>query len=125
MEIYYSEQTTTTPYIKFNPDGNFYMKGISVPENPLAFYKPLFTWLKNFAQKPSKELNFVMYLEYLNTSSTRVLVDIIYELKEVYKNTNGLKLIWQFEKEDEDMKEFGEEMEILTNLKITFEELKR
>lgn len=125
MEHLFIPKTTTTPEIKFYPDGNLYMEGISVPENSLNFYTPIFNWLKELAEVEKEGICFRMYLEYLNTSSTRSLVDIIFELKKMTISSEQLKIIWQYEMDDDDMHEFGEELEILTKVKIEFEEVNK
>ena len=46
MDSYYLEATPKTPEIDFNPAANtFLIKGRSIPENSIEFYRPLLDWL--------------------------------------------------------------------------------
>lgn len=118
-------KTTVTPRIELRVDGQLFMSGVSVPENSLKFYEPVFEWLGEYKKAPASKIRFEMAIDYLNTASTRALVDIIYELKKLVSDVNQLELIWGYETGDEDMLEFGKELEILADVKIGFRAVSR
>ena len=65
------EGTNKTPKITFNEeDGLLELKGRSIPENSIEFYKPLVDALDKYssASKPATTVN--VQLEYFNTSSS-------------------------------------------------------
>ena len=47
------EGTPKTPTIRFDvSEGIFEIKGRSIPENSVEFYKPLIDWLENYKETP-------------------------------------------------------------------------
>ena len=65
-------------------------------------------WVEEYTNNPNKEtvLNFKM--DYFNTSSTKILLDLMIMFKEISKNGKMLIINWYFEEEDEDMLEAGD-----------------
>ncbi len=51
MEPISIEGTPKTPSVKFDAaSGNIEIKGRSIPENSIEFYKPLVDWLEEYAR---------------------------------------------------------------------------
>jgi SiaC family regulatory phosphoprotein len=78
MHTYNIKGTEDTPTIildKFN--GIYSFVGCSLPENVVKFYQPVFVWLKDFSIDPPSKISVDFNLEYFNTASSRVLLDII------------------------------------------------
>jgi anti-anti-sigma regulatory factor len=67
------------------------------PETPLDFKNPIFDWMNNSNKKISK---LDLTLEFINTSSLMVLIEIIKEIK-------CKDIIWKIEKDDESMEDIG------------------
>ena len=87
MEPLIIKETEDTPEIIFNPAENtFKISKISVPEDAYEFYQPVIGWLKEYAQNPNKENIFEFDLEYVNTASSKQLIQVILALEEVVKN---------------------------------------
>ncbi|MDQ3394084.1 MAG: DUF1987 domain-containing protein, partial [Bacteroidota bacterium] len=54
MNNYYLKSTSKTPNIDFKyREGVFEIKGRSIPENSIEFYKPLIDWLDEYIQQPN------------------------------------------------------------------------
>ncbi len=119
MNNLYIKPTLSTPLIDFKTTGNLYIEGISTPENVSEFYKQAFDWIKNF-KSTKKDINFSMFFNYLNTSSTRMLVDLILNLKQLKEEGINVNFIWKYEDDDDDMLEMGEELELVTDIKFEF-----
>ena len=91
------------------------LKGRSIPENSIEFYKPLINWTENYsASAPSKTVLNVQ-LEYFNTSSSKCLLDIFKKLERI---DNPVTINWYYEEDDEDMLEAGEDYDAIID--ITF-----
>ena len=91
------------------------LKGRSIPENSIEFYKPLINWTENYsASTPSKTVLNVQ-LEYFNTSSSKCLLDIFKKLERI---DNPVTINWYYEEDDEDMLEAGEDYDAIID--ITF-----
>ncbi len=103
------DKTQDTPGIILDKkSGIFSFEGASIPENVKTFYKPVIEWVEEYTNNPNKEtvLNFKM--DYFNTSSTKILLDLMIMFKEISKNGKMLIINWYFEEEDEDMLEAGD-----------------
>jgi hypothetical protein len=120
MNPYSSEQTTKTPLIQFDPSsGNFELKGKSIPENSILFYKPLFEWMDQYIGTPAPKTVLHIQLDYFNTSSSKCVVDLFKKLEQIAKNGKGAAEInWMYDESDEDMLEAGEDYK--TIIKIPF-----
>ena len=110
-KIYLVEQTSKTPLIKFDSTtGVFEMKGKSIPENSVVFYKPFFEWLDAYVQQPAPTTTLNIQLDYFNTSSSKCIVDLFKRLDNITKNASGQATInWYYNENDEDMLEAGED----------------
>ncbi len=113
------ESSVKTPSINFDPNGNFELKGKSIPENTVMFYKPLFEWLDNYIQQPAPQTTLNIQLDYFNTSSSKCIVDLFKKLELISKNGNNKATInWLYDDDDDDMLEAGEDYKSI--IKIPF-----
>ncbi len=112
MESLSIEGTTKTPTVRFDGDlGVIEIKGRSIPENSIEFYKPLVDWLDKYSKvaKPLTKVN--VQLEYFNTSSSKCILDVFKKLEGIHKSNNEVIINWFYEEDDEDMLEAGEDYE--------------
>ena len=108
---YIVEQSYKTPLINFDGvTGNFEIKGKSIPDNSLKFYEPLLAWLDNYVQNSAPKTNLKIQLDYLNTDSTKCMIDLFRKLEQILKNGKGEIIInWLYEEQDDSMLEVGED----------------
>lgn len=112
MEPISIEGTAKTPSVKFNPDeGVIEIKGRSIPENSVEFYKPLVDWLEDYKANPLPKTDVYIQLEYFNTSSSKCILDVFKKLETIHKGKNEVQINWYYEEDDEDMLEAGEDYE--------------
>jgi hypothetical protein len=112
MEPIYIEGTPKTPEVKFDPEkGVVEIKGRSIPENSIEFYKPLIDWLEEYAKSPLEKTQVNVHLEYFNTSSSKCILDVFKKLEAIHKNKYDVMIHWYYEEDDEDMLEAGEDYE--------------
>lgn len=105
--------TPKTPSVVFGPNGMLELKGRSIPENSLEFYKPLIDWVESYGRTPAAETNVHVQLEYFNTSSSKCLLDFFKRLENV---KGKVTIHWYYEQDDEDMLEAGEDYEAIINV---------
>ncbi len=111
------EGTPKTPSVKFDSkQGLIEIKGRSIPENSIEFYKPLVDWLEQYAAEPAQKTNVNINLEYFNTSSSKCILDIFKKLEAIYKAKNEVIVNWHYEEDDEDMLEAGEDYESIIRI---------
>jgi hypothetical protein len=112
MEPINIEGTPKTPSIKFlSEEGVIEIKGRSIPENSIEFYKPLVDWLEAYAKDPLKKTQVNIQLEYFNTSSSKCILDVFKKLEAIHKSKHDVVINWYYEEDDEDMLEAGEDYE--------------
>ena len=119
MEPISIEGTPKTPTVNFNAEkGLVEIKGRSIPENSIEFYKPLVDWLEQYLSGPKEKTEVNIQLEYFNTSSSKCILDVFKKLEAIYKSGNDVVINWYYEEDDEDMLEAGEDYESI--IKIPF-----
>lgn len=121
MENIHIEGTVRTPFVKFDYEqGQLELAGRSIPENSIAFYKPLFEWLDEYAKSPKVDTIMVFNLEYFNTSSSKCILDILRKLETLKESPSKPNVIvkWYYDEGDEDMEESGGDFKSLINLDI-------
>jgi len=112
METISIEGTAKTPTVKFDAEGGvFEIKGRSIPENSIEFYKPLVDWLDEYAKSPKPKTQVNVQLEYFNTSSSKCILDVFKKLETIHKGKSEVTVNWYYEEDDEDMLEAGEDYE--------------
>lgn len=117
MEKLVIEGTPKTPTINFDFNGGVLeIKGRSIPENSIEFYKPLVEWLEKYAGQPQSKTNINIQLEYFNTSSSKCILDVFKKLESIHKNGSEILINWHYEQDDEDMLEAGEDYQAIINV---------
>lgn len=117
MERIIIEGTPKTPTINFDMNtGMLEIKGRSIPENSIEFYKPLVEHLERYAQKPLNTTKVNIQLEYFNTSSSKCILDVFKKLETIAKGGNEITINWFYEQDDEDMLEAGEDYQAIINV---------
>lgn len=111
------EATRDTPGVILDPENNkFEMNGKSLPEDVGSFYDPILAWIEEYAENPNEETIFEMKMNYFNTASSKMLLDILFALEEMAEDGKNIKIHWHFKENDEDMKEAGEEYEEIVEI---------
>lgn len=115
------DDSLKTPSISFAAEnGILEIKGKSIPENSLEFYRPVFEWLDSYSQSPAPATILKVALEYFNTSSSKCLLDIFRKLEVInLSGRSSVKVNWIYDTDDEDMMEAGEDYQAL--VKVPFE----
>ena len=70
--------TEDTPAIRLDAGkGQIEISGKALPEDSLAFFKPVYEWLNEYYQSPLNSTELHLRLDYINSASTRHLFNII------------------------------------------------
>ena len=124
MEPIIIEGSPKTPTIKFDSKaGVFEIKGRSIPENSVEFYKPLVDWLDAYKEEPLSKTTVDVKLEYFNTSSSKCILEVFKKLEAIHKANNGVEINWYYEEDDEDMLEAGEDYESIIRIPFKMKEI--
>jgi hypothetical protein len=112
------EATKGTPRIRLYPNGEMYIEGRSLPENPVEFYFPVLAWVKNCT---AVDVSINIRIEYMNTSSSKEL----YTFFKYIKNNQNIKkacINWFYEEGDDDIYDIGREFENVVQLPFYYHE---
>lgn len=125
-EVLRIDETIKTPEIVIDPaEGLITIKGRSLPEDAIDFYKPIVDHIQKVSgHNQSYVLTFS--LEYMNTSSASVIRSIM-ELFEDRKQKKAIDytIHWCFEEDDFEMEEAGRNYEqTIPGMSIKFIEVK-
>ncbi|MDX1904783.1 MAG: DUF1987 domain-containing protein [Thermonemataceae bacterium] len=108
MEIINLEGTEETPKVILDKaNGIFEISGRSLPEDVSAFYGKVLKWLDEYAAAPNPETTFIFKLEYFNTASSKIILDLLSKLE----GLANAKIHWYHHDDDEDMEEAGKEFQ--------------
>ncbi len=124
MRVIKIEGTDDTPQVTLdaNPENPFMeISGRSLPEDVVAFYDPILEWLDEYAESPLEKTVLNIKLEYFNTASSKLLLDILLKLEDMSESGNDVLVRWHFPDDDEDMEEAGEEYEDI--VEVPFEQV--
>ncbi len=125
METITIEESAKTPYIHMDADkGLIEIKGRSIPENSIEFYKPLISWLTEYSEQEMKTTQIKIKLEYFNTSSSKCILDIFKRLEVMYRKGWTIEIYWYYDEDDEDMYESGEDYQSILTCPISLVEIK-
>ena len=110
MEIVKINATEDTPKVTLDHENRiFEISGRSLPEDVVVFYQPVINWLEELEKDPIENIEFSIRLEYFNTASSKLILDILLKLEDISQKGIPLKVKWYFVSTDSDMKEAGEE----------------
>lgn len=110
------EATKSSPQVEYVEDDKVLsITGESYPENSFEFFAPVFTWLRE--QLPLlDQLTFQVHIRYMNSSSTKCMLDILDLLSERAQDGAEVRVRWYYDAGNEralDLaEEFKEDLEI-------------
>jgi len=105
------KSTAQTPLIKYSVENSkLEFIGRSIPEDVAGFYEPVMRWLKKLALTKPRRLKVELLLDYVNSNSTKAILDILKTIEKLKEAGTITELVWYYEEDDEDMMEFGNDL---------------
>lgn len=122
MENLTIQGTDDTPTVNYDyGSGIFIISGRSLPEDVTSFYQPVMDWLDQFSGNPKDASKFEFKLDYFNTASSKIILDLLMRLEEIADETGKAFVIsWHYQDSDPDMKEAGEEYAELVSIPFEY-----
>lgn len=113
--------TDESPGVTLDKDlGRFCIFGKSYPEEVRRFFDPVLLWLEEYIQTPNRQTFFEFRLEYYNSATSTMLLEIFYLLEKIIEDHDKkVTILWNYLEEDDDMRETG--VEYSEMIKIPFE----
>jgi hypothetical protein len=98
MEKIHFPATNSTPYVDFADNRKLVIRGRSISENEITFYKPIIAWA---AMLQVKLLEVDVNLEYVNSRSSKKLFQLMKVMDE-NPDIKSLIINWHYDEGDED-----------------------
>ena len=119
MESLKIEGSDDTPAVLLDKNkGIFEISGRSLPEDTVTFYQPVIDWVGEYSRQPNSRTDFAFKLDYFNTASSKVILDFIASLKTI----KGIKIIWYYREDDEEILDAGKEFSEQVDVPFEFKE---
>ncbi|HUW07502.1 MAG TPA: DUF1987 domain-containing protein [Williamwhitmania sp.] len=118
------EESGSSPRIELDQEkGIFQIIGKSFPEDVKTFYIPVIEWIQEYVKAPNSVTVFEVALEYFNTASSKMLLVVLSQLKEIQKNGKAVKVIWSYPENDLEIEDAGIEFSEVINIPFTIKKL--
>lgn len=122
MEAINIEATEETPFVQLDAKKNiFKFSGRSFLQNSVLFYDPILRWFVEYFSSPNPSTNIEFKFDYINSSSQKRIIEIILKIQHLNPSQQGIKIIWQYKADDEDMLEKGREFAEYFSIPFKFE----
>jgi len=107
MEPLIIEPTAMTPEIHLELGKPFLIAGRSIPESAQDIFLPVISWVREYLEHDGKSPIFEFRLEYVNSGSSKYLLELLRIIKKYIKEGKNIALKWYFEEGDESIMELG------------------
>lgn len=116
------DATGVTPAVDFDAEaGKLSLEGRSLPEDVKSFYLPLVQWIDEYIKHPSPSTTLVLYFDYFNTASSKMLLIILNKFKELQRNGNQVQIVWKYPTDDAEIENAGQDFADLLKLPFKIE----
>jgi hypothetical protein len=130
MNRLYLPETEFTPEISLDIETRrFLFKGVSRPEDVFKFYEPSIDWLKQLDQNIITHtdakynipvINIEFHLSYFNSSSSKMLLQILEIVKKIQNKGIEIKIDWYYDEHDEQMYDDGMDLSETIDIQFNF-----
>lgn len=115
--------TRRTPTVLLDSEGIIKIEGRSIPEDASLFFTDIVEWIDKYLSFPKEKTVVNINLEYLNSGTSKYVLQILRRLKELPANNHQLTINWYYEEGDDDILERGEYYASILDLKINYFEI--
>jgi hypothetical protein len=112
--------TKNSPEIILSPGGAIKLKGRSIHENIIDFFKPVEEWVTEYINEPADITSIDVDLEYFNSASAKILINLLQKISYVRLKNKKFIVNWYYEDGDEDILERGEYFSSILNIPFNF-----
>jgi len=117
MEEYFLKKTFNTPEVHFIPESGFLkIEGRAIPEDPGDFFDRIIEQLKEYYLNPKDITKVDIKLEYINSGSSKYLLELLRVLKNNYDKGADCIVNWYYEEDDESIHELGQHYQTTVQL---------
>ena len=119
--MYYRESTKKTPIISLNSEkGVLLIDGNCESETPEEFFTDITDWIKNYSKNPRETTTLTINLGGINISSSKYLLNIIYQLEELHKKKFKVRIRWVYKNGEDGNYELGKDYNEMVTIPFEF-----
>jgi hypothetical protein len=119
MSNLFIEGTKSTPSVDFDgASGRLRLSGASYPENAFGFYKPVLEWAQDYTKALDRPTSIEIDLKYLNTSSTKCLMNFMRLFTQLPRGRELVTVIWFHDRGNDTIIEVAQEFS--TGIQLPF-----
>lgn len=119
--MYYIEASKETPLVSLNSEkGVFLIDGECVSETPDEFFSNITNWIENYSKNPYKTTTLTINLRGINISSSKFLLNIIYQLENIQKSGFQVKIRWVYKNGEDGNYELGKDYSEMASVPFDF-----
>ncbi len=119
MEDFHVSRTFNTPEVFFSPkEGLLRIEGRSIPEVPGDFYDEIVEMVQQYFEKPSTNIRVEIKLEYINSGSSKYMLELMRILKRNYDKGKECQVNWYYEEDDESIQELGQHYQATVRIPV-------
>lgn len=118
--LHIPSQKDTPEIIADGETGRFSISGKSLPEDAIEFFQPLEDYVREYLQHPKNHTVLNLKLIYLNSSSSKKLLDILSLFDKLRRNHFQVEVNWITTAGDHDIYEEGVELTHMTSIPFNF-----
>jgi len=121
MQALRIQSTPKTPEVLFDAQNEiFEIKGKSIPDDAEDFYSEVLQWFDDYVANPNQATVLKIDLEYFNIASSKRLLFLLYKLNEMRAKDLDVRVVWRYNKADEDMYEVGQDYAFMVKVPFDF-----
>ena len=114
------QQNNTIGIVLDKENRKFVFEGRSLPENTVKFFEPVMKWIEEYKKQPEDKTYIDMNFIYFNTSSAKIILEVLQEFDYIHREGKEVKIIWHYMEDDYDIKEAGEEYESMVSVPFEY-----
>lgn len=111
------ETTADTPTVKFYPNlGELEIKGKSISENSVKFYRPIIESIEQYLFKPVSPTIVNIHFDYFNTATAKCIIEILKKLEGLPKKGIKVEVNWYYKADEPNSYHAGMDYKSILNL---------
>ena len=119
--MYYRESTKETPIISLNSEkGVLLIDGNCESESPEDFFTDITDWINNYSKNPQATTTLTINLGRINISSSKYLLNIIYQLEDLYIKKFKVRIRWVYKNGEDGNYELGKDYNEMVTIPFEF-----
>ena len=119
--MYYKESTKETPIVSLNSEkGVLLIDGNCESESPEDFFTEVTDWINNYSKNPQATTTLTINLGRINISSSKYLLNIIYQLEDLYIKKFKVRIRWVYKNGEDGNYELGKDYNEMVTIPFEF-----